>query len=593
MSDTSTSNHITFIPIDSTTMITTSPAVDRDKRREESLCKFIREYMLKVAQIVVAARSVSSSSGHRRHGDGHDDSLSSSWNNLEAPSSQWFRVETPDSVLIRQYVEEQCLGHWDCRHSDFTLSIDISLSAAPLAEHVLLERWTVKFKRDRHGNGSLSECNDPSLIYKRMTMQIRSILSYLRLLATHCIVQCQEESTAAQSMLLRRGRPHREPVPFALYHLIYARHNRPNDRISNFVGNSKSFCFEPLRTAMGTLRSTVFYGADIRTDFEWLIRSVPGKNPPIDDNLSQHIDARSRYWDKVVYSSTDSEHKRDGDSLPESKRSAVLSHRHHTAKNGKSPKRLAAATKLTAPFQVVDRWPDTAPLPDPHSPPIKSLNAVHFHESPVLHTHSPALDPLSEMERIRLSGSTVFGAAPPVISLADVSANRESMQSSRSWGSGSQLLRSIVREQRKGAGSQLLRGIDRQHDAHSDGPISNDRNEHDLTVTTSDHADIQEELFEGYDDEEDHGALSLRGHDGQRRSIAKMSAFITMCSGAEHSKLPSFERRDCLLSDAKGSDQNDECLKMLCRHFEARQQRLTEMKRTASNVLESSLSLQQ
>lgn len=307
MTGTRSNNNITFIPIDSTTMITTSPAVDRDKRREESLCKFIREYMLKVAQIVVAARSVSQSSS-RRH-----DSLSSSWNNLEAPCSQWFRLEMADSVPIQKYVEEQCIGHWDARHSDFTLTIDISLSAEPLAEHVLLERWKMKFKSDRdrqhHGNGlAHSECNDPSLIYKRMTMQIRSILSYLRLLATHSIVQCQEQSIAQQSMLMHLNTNHLlendangnggnrtnhnhnvygddvhrptttmpETVPFALYHLIYAHHNRPNDRISNFVGNSKSFCFEALKTSMGTIRTTVFYGADIRTDFEWLIRSVPG-----------------------------------------------------------------------------------------------------------------------------------------------------------------------------------------------------------------------------------------------------------------------------------------------------------------------------
>ena len=204
-----------------------------------------------------------------------------------------------DSQQIQKYIEDECIGNWDAKHNDFTLTIDISLSAEPLPQHVLLERWKIKFKREHNNNyhGSSSSINDPSLIYKRMTIQIRSILSYLRLLPTHSIVQSWEQSMAEQSMLmnLNNGKldnnndniygndeiqPQINPhsiTPFALYHLIYSHHNIQTNNINNFVGDTKSFCFEGLKTKFGTIRTTVFYGKDIRKKFEWLIRSVPGK----------------------------------------------------------------------------------------------------------------------------------------------------------------------------------------------------------------------------------------------------------------------------------------------------------------------------
>ena len=76
---------------------------------------------------------------------------------------------------------------------------------------------------------------------------------------------------------LQHINPH-SMTPFALYHLIYSHHNIQTDNINNFVGDTKSFCFEGLRTKFGTIRTTVFYGKDIRKKFEWLIRSVPGKH---------------------------------------------------------------------------------------------------------------------------------------------------------------------------------------------------------------------------------------------------------------------------------------------------------------------------
>ena len=168
---------ITIIPIDNTTMITTAPTRDPERKREDTLCRFIREYIYKVAQVIVAARRVSPTAPI----NGIGNTLSESWNDLNAPYSQWFRIEMSDSQQIQKYIEEECIINWDAKHSDFTLTIDISLSAEPLPQHVLLERWKIKFKREHFINHNHnSSLNDPSLIYKRMTIQIRSILSYLR-----------------------------------------------------------------------------------------------------------------------------------------------------------------------------------------------------------------------------------------------------------------------------------------------------------------------------------------------------------------------------------------------------------------------------
>ena len=272
---------ITIIPLNRNTMITTAPSIDPEKRREDTLCKFIREYIFKVSQVIIAARRVTPNST-RSSLKSNNKQLSESWNDLNAPYSQWFRIEMTDSMQIQQYIENECMAAWNPRQSDFTLTIDISLSAEPLSEHCLLERWKIKFKKERIDNKMSS---DPSLIYKRMTIQIRSMLSYLRLLPTHSIVQSWEESIQQTSMQMGHGDKEEAhtnvTTPFALYHLIYSHHNKQNDAISNFVGYPKSFGFEFLSTKLGTIKTTCFYGKNIRKDFEWLIRSVPGKNPPI------------------------------------------------------------------------------------------------------------------------------------------------------------------------------------------------------------------------------------------------------------------------------------------------------------------------
>merc|ERR1712150_133230 len=197
---------------------------------------------------------------------------------------------------------------------------------------------------------------------------------------------------------------------------------------------------------------------------------------------------------------------------------------------------------------------------------------------------------------------------------------------------GSQLLQSIVREKRgqimasrKGSRAsskvsimRTLRDIDHEEedDVDVDAPteMADGDSVHsvmsDMSVEASDHGDIQDEVFEGYDDD---GDDRYRGGEGQRRAIAKMSGLITMCIGAEKVKFKSFERRDALLRETEcnekdsghhngkeigtehgGNDgKNEKCLKILCRHFEARQQRLVDMKRTSSNVLSSSVMLKQ
>eukprot|EP01084_Bolivina_argentea_P099722 179225_1 len=197
-------NNLLIIPIDKTTMITTTTTITRSlddtKRREDTLCKFIREYIYKISQIIISARRVYNRDYHIETEWNDINDLYTN-NNLNNKYSSWFRIEMSDSLSIREYISTECICGWDPKYNNFELTIDISLSAEPLNSHVLLERWKIKFKHLKESKIELL----PSLIYKRMTIQIRSIISYLRLLPTHLIVQSWEQSMAQQSMLVNNN----------------------------------------------------------------------------------------------------------------------------------------------------------------------------------------------------------------------------------------------------------------------------------------------------------------------------------------------------------------------------------------------------
>eukprot|EP00484_Ammonia_sp_Unknown_P005020 CAMPEP_0197073694 /NCGR_PEP_ID=MMETSP1384-20130603/210737_1 /TAXON_ID=29189 /ORGANISM="Ammonia sp." /LENGTH=690 /DNA_ID=CAMNT_0042512533 /DNA_START=18 /DNA_END=2091 /DNA_ORIENTATION=- len=687
-------------------MITTAPTRDPQRKRDETLSRFIREYIYKVAQVIVAARRVSPRSPNNTN-----HSLSESWNDLNAPYSQWFRVETNDSQQVQQYIEEECIANWDAKHSDFTLTIDISLSAEPLSEHVLLERWRIKFKR-QHANlaGNSGEKNDASLMYKRMSIQIRSILSYLRLLPTHCIVQSWEQAMTEQSMLMNvsgpspqqrtqhhshghhhqhlhqqqqygqiasyETPPHQQQqygqiasyeTPFALYHLIYSHHNKQDEQINNFSGDTKSFSFAPLKSKFGTIRTTVFYGKNIRKDFEWLIRSVPGKNPPLeDDNLSKHIDSRSRYWDKRevheqqqqqqqaahVHTDDDDDEEEQSRHHQRQRKNINKLSKHFKHRTSPSVHANAANSNNSPNFELIQASPEQlgintkafvldeqmASIVKKQSPPIKSLAIAannHFHESPVLATSTPKLDPQKEMERIRLS--TIFGSAPPVISLADVSTikDRDAYGNGMQYASGSQLLDSIVREKqvmatthgattRKHSKITILKTLrDIEHADNGNampagdifGDVAKQLDESidssDMNCDDSDHDDMQEEIFEGYDDD-DLLVDDKHSKHGQKQ-MAKISEFINLCSNAHKTHFTSFESKDELLLNtqllqlddehthnhsqlSKQSQQQENSMsdshkyfKLLSKQFEIRQQRLIQLKKTSSLVLSHSV----
>eukprot|EP01083_Nonionella_stella_P030813 84410_1 len=590
--------YITVIPIDKSTMITTSPSREVLQRREETLCKFIREYIDKVAQVVVAARRVS----NHHHNDffpnkKHNESLSESWNDLHAPYSQWFRIEMTDSHRVQKYVEEECIGNWDPRHSNFELTIDISLSAEPLSEHVLLERWKIKFKKHQFASNKNHELS-PSLLYKQMTIQIRSILSYLRLLPSHCIVQSWEQSMVQQSQLIKPSKSTQhtsipDMIPFALYHLMYSQHNKQNDNISNFVGNSKSFSFEPLMCKFGKIMTTVFYGANIRKEFEWLIRSVPGKNPPYGDNLSDY--ARSRYWDKKDDTTT-------GNDIIK-KQKPYKTHkdlqRVICAPDGSVTPNTRSNTKSNnSPFELLDDQM-VINIVNKSSPPIKSLNNMtNFHESPLLDTSTPKLDPMKEMEKIRLS--TIFGSAPPVISLADVHgsvASSNHRMSNNNPLAGSQLIDNIVREKQIMSRKQSKQLTIMETLGHmpqddtvelSNGSLisaDTDDHEEDMNCEESDHDDIQDEIFQGYQ----HQVDAYDETNVNQKHIAQISHFINMCENASKLKLESFERKDALLDDQNDGQELDGDSKkyfdLLSKQFQIRQQRLIQLKKSSTAIL--------
>merc|ERR1712154_207823 len=104
----------------------------------------------------------------------------------------------------------------------------------------------------------------------------------------------------------------------------------------------------------------------------------------------------------------------------------------------------------------------------------------------------------------------------------------------------------------------------------------------------SDHDDIQEQVFEGYDDDNNINTNNIR----------KISEFINMLNGANKLELKSFKNKDklllnkqLLLSDDNKDNKDDskKYFNLLSKHFEIRQQRLIKLKKSSSNVLENSI----
>eukprot|EP01084_Bolivina_argentea_P256489 431854_1 len=308
-----------------------------------------------------------------------------------------------------------------------------------------------------------------------------------------------------------------EITPFALYHLIYSHHNKQNDNISNFAGMSKSFSFEKLITKFGIIRTTVFYAANIGKDFEWLIRCVPGKNPPLEhDNLTQHIDNRSRYWDK--------------------KQNAKQNNNNNNIKilNNNSPQNFELVNNSPEQFGIKDFHLDAQIVNDnsitsnksikifAYSPPIKPLsNNCNFHESPLLDTSTPKLDPVQEIEDIRRS---IFDNAPPVLSIKDISSHYTNIHKRNNM-NDSQLINSIIKQKqiistRKNNNITLIQTLKDINNNNINNNNNNDEifpnieekneNLNDSIVSSdincqSDHDEMQDEIFKTYNDEKFNG----------------------------------------------------------------------------------------
>ncbi|ETO26980.1 hypothetical protein RFI_10153 [Reticulomyxa filosa] len=88
--------------------------------------------------------------------------------------------------------------------------------------------------------------------------------------------QESEQDKKAQKV---RASENEMPV-FALYPFIY--NSDSKESIWNFDdGQIESYCFVPLSTKFGSIRTTVFFRKNIVEDFEFLIRHVVGKNLPL------------------------------------------------------------------------------------------------------------------------------------------------------------------------------------------------------------------------------------------------------------------------------------------------------------------------
>ena len=202
----------TAFDISPTTRITTRTAKIGRPSKAETLSKFIKEYIYKVSQVVVESRTIpqqqqsiskldeswndvtKQQSTNPNNLNNNNNTSNATKSNNNSLSSQWFRVDMIDSEWLQKHMCDDCnIDNWDPQTSSFSLTIDISLSAEKLDHHVLLERWKLNFKNDLTAMDTFkNEFKDPSLIYKRMTIQLRSILCYLRLLPTHQLVQSWE-----------------------------------------------------------------------------------------------------------------------------------------------------------------------------------------------------------------------------------------------------------------------------------------------------------------------------------------------------------------------------------------------------------------
>ena len=166
------------------------------------------------------------------------------------------------------------MGSRSPRHSGFTLTID--LARVYRTVYVLL---------------------------KRMIIQMRSTTSFLRLLPTpleRAVVggvdsttvdagQAQSEAGVASPFL----------APFVLYYM-FSLHNKQGTFLSSREAASRTAWSRSPGLQVWRATHHGVCGASFTEDFGWLLRSVlvPGKSPPLVDNLTMYVDARSRCCDK-------------------------------------------------------------------------------------------------------------------------------------------------------------------------------------------------------------------------------------------------------------------------------------------------------
>eukprot|EP00457_Paulinella_chromatophora_P001247 gb/GEZN01001249.1/.p1 GENE.gb/GEZN01001249.1/~~gb/GEZN01001249.1/.p1 ORF type:complete len:956 (+),score=34.54 gb/GEZN01001249.1/:189-3056(+) len=175
--------------------------------------------------------------------------------------NQWFNLEQHDLPVIRERLSTEMKTHGEDVHVDVFVRANKGD-----ASRILLERWNIQYEKGIELRSGRIAHVEPSNMYKRLIIMVRSLYSFLRVLPGHSLVK------RANSLFSDGTKPE-----FCLEAEISGSADS-----ASFDQQPENFCFTSITTPEGKLHFSVFYRSDC--DFSWAISKPIIMNLPIFDD---------------------------------------------------------------------------------------------------------------------------------------------------------------------------------------------------------------------------------------------------------------------------------------------------------------------
>lgn len=170
-------------------------------------------------------------------------------NIAEIQPNTWFNVEMQEIYQVKSTVQDT-INWYGIPMDPIDVKVDIHLTAARLHDHILLERWNIKFQPSL-SETEKSEKTDIGLLYSKFSVLARCLQCRLLLLPAQELVSAyNSECENSES-------------PFALYYTIYGE----SKDAALFDSKASNYIFRPIQTSVGTLVVSVFYRSNANFEF--------------------------------------------------------------------------------------------------------------------------------------------------------------------------------------------------------------------------------------------------------------------------------------------------------------------------------------